>query len=148
MRREHESIAVDVLDALARYLDEAEGRFHITVLASRANLPHDRLRTYLDELSSLGLVDHERTPTLTPKGRQFLECYHAWVRVQKIYGLDPRAGRGQSVRVLAVGRHAVAAPAEAVASAPQASPSQGSALREAHDAFSEAEATARPARGA
>ena len=65
MRREHESIAVDVLDALARYLDEAPGPFHITVLASRANLPHDRLRNYLDELTALGLVEQDRTPRLT-----------------------------------------------------------------------------------
>lgn len=115
MRREHESIAVDVLDALARYLDESQGPFHITVLATRANLPHDRLRGYLDELATLGLVEHDRTPRLTVKGRQFLECYHAWVRVQKIYGLDPRAGRGTPLHVLAVQRGAGPAPAAASA---------------------------------
>jgi predicted transcriptional regulator len=134
MRREHESIAVDVLDALARYLEEEQGPFHITVLATRANLPHDRLRTYLDELATLGLVERDRTPRLSVKGRQFLECYHAWVRVQKIYGLDPRAGRGQAVRVLQV------VPAAAHAGAPAAQTEvpmvpAPAPLGDAHDSF-------------
>lgn len=151
MRREHESIAVDVLDALARYLDEAPGPFHITVLATRANLPHDRLRGYLDELAALGLVEQDRSPRLTVKGRQFLECYHAWVRVQKIYGLDPRAGRGQPVRVLQVaaqpGMPAVPAAMPAAPPAPGSPAAAASSLRAAHETFSDAEAAAKAVRG-
>ena len=99
MRREHETITVDVLDQLSSYLRE-KGPFHVTVLASRANLPHDRLKGYLDELSSLGFIEPGASPRITVKGLQFLECYHAWVRIQKIYGLDPRAGRGQAARLM------------------------------------------------
>lgn len=115
MRREHDTITVDVLDKLSSYLRE-KGQFHVTVLAARANLPHDRLRTYLDELASLGFIESTPQPSITLKGQQFLECYRAWVRIQKIYGLDPRAGRGQAVRFLPGGQplHLLpkAAPAE------------------------------------
>lgn len=90
MRREHESIVADVLDALARYSTENRGLFHITALAAKANLPHDRLRTYLEELAAMDLLTLGPVPALTDKGRQFLECYHAWVRVQQMYGLLPR----------------------------------------------------------
>ena len=103
MRREHDSITVDVLDNLSSYLRE-KGPFHVTVLAARANLPHDRLKGYLDELTTLGLIEQTPNPALTTKGLQFLECYHAWVRIQKIYGLDPRAGRGQALRFLPRGQ--------------------------------------------
>ena len=97
MRREHDSIFVEVLDAINGMQDKP---FQVTVLAARANLPHDRLRTYLDELSVHGLIEAIPNPSVTTKGQQFLECYHAWVRIQKLYGLDPRAGRGQALRLL------------------------------------------------
>lgn len=125
MRREHDSITVDVLDKLAAYLRE-KGPFHVTALAARANLPHDRLKTYLDELAALGFVEVGLKPAITAKGRQFLECYHAWVRIQKIYGLDPRAGRGQALRFLPGGQplHLLptAPPPQAIASGPSAEP--------------------------
>ena len=137
MRREHDSIFVDVLNALARYLDE-KGPFHVTELSARANLPHDRLRTYLMELHTLGLIEGEATPKLTVKGRQFLECYHAWVRVQKLYGLDPRAGRGQPVRVLQTRRSAAEAAPSSLAPQVQVP---------AHDSFAPPEMEPRSVRG-
>ena len=118
MRREHESILVDVLDSLSSYLRE-KGPFHVTALAARANLPHDRLKGYMDELVSLGFIEPGAKPEITSKGHQFLECYRAWIRIQKIYGLDPRAGRGQAIRFLPGGQplHLLS---KAVAAAPPA----------------------------
>lgn len=100
MRREHDTIAVEVLDHLSRLLQH-QGPFHITILAVRANLPHDRLRGYLDELVAMGLVVREPVPMLTPKGRQFLDCYHAWLRIQKLYGLGVRTPRGAQAQAQA-----------------------------------------------
>jgi predicted transcriptional regulator len=88
MRREHASISADVLDSLASCMDGSRP-FHITVLAAKANLPHDRLRVYLDELAAIGLLTLGPDPVLTTKGRQFLECYYVWGRVQELYGLHP-----------------------------------------------------------
>lgn len=90
MRREHDTIVVEVLDELSRLL-ERPGPFHITVLAARANLPHDRLGGYLEELAAMGLALRDPIPAITGKGRQFLDCYHAWLRIQKLYGLGPQA---------------------------------------------------------
>lgn len=87
MRREHGTIVVEVLDQAWRLL-QRPGPFHITALASRANLPHDRLRSYLEELASMRLMDLEPIPRVTAKGREFLDCYHAWLRIQRLYGLE------------------------------------------------------------
>lgn len=154
MRREHASIIVDVLDALARYGEENRGAFHVTALASRANLPHDRLRTCLDELAMKGLISLGPVPAPTVKGRQFLECYHAWVRVQQIYGLQTRPDAPPlrtvpaMVGVATDGRTAAMAadPASGSASAdPSAAPAPGMAA--AHGPFGAPEAVERGVRG-
>src|SRR5688572_30603577 len=87
MRREHASILTDVLTSLAQYVDQAPGKVHVTILAARANLPHDRLKGYLAELTSVGLVSDNDGLAVTRKGRQFLDCYHAWLHVLHLYGL-------------------------------------------------------------
>ncbi len=100
MRREHVSILTDVLDALASCTDERPGDLHITAVAARANLPHDRLKTYLGELADAGLLWREWPYSPTAKGRQFLECYHAWLRLQAMFGLAPKqANNGARIPV-------------------------------------------------
>lgn len=89
MRREHASILTEVLQELARYHEDRPHELHITVLAARVNLPHDRLKAYLAELSRAGLVWPDWPSNLTPRGDQFLQCYHAWLRLQAFFGLRP-----------------------------------------------------------
>ena len=97
MRREHVSILTEVLDAMAACTDERPGDLHITAVAARANLPHDRLKVYLGELADAGLIWRDWPYTPTTKGRQFLECYHAWQRLQVLFGLGrPAATAGGS----------------------------------------------------
>ena len=91
MRREHLSILTGVLDAMAACTDEHPGGLHITAVAARANLPHDRLKHYLSELADAGLVWRDWPCTPTAKGRQFLDCYHAWQRLQVLFGLGKAA---------------------------------------------------------
>lgn len=86
-RREHALILGDVLDSLDRIARQG-GRTSLAGLASRANLPHDRLKSYLEELRDHDMVGPEPLPKLTPKGLQFLECYQAWIRVQELYGIQ------------------------------------------------------------
>ncbi|MFO1532104.1 MAG: hypothetical protein ABR562_00150 [Thermoplasmatota archaeon] len=85
-RREHALILGDVLDALDRIARQG-GRASLAGLASRANLPHDRLKEYLTELRGHGMIGEEPLPHLSAKGAQFLECYQAWIRVQELYGI-------------------------------------------------------------
>ncbi len=87
-RREHGRILGDVLDNLNRIAAEQDGRANLAGLAAGANLPHDRLVTYLAELRQHGLITEARFPLLTPKGDQFLDCYRSWRRIQAIYGLE------------------------------------------------------------
>lgn len=87
MRREHASILTEVLDAVASCSEERPGDLHITAVAARANLPHDRLKGYLAELTQAGLLRAGWPASLTPRGGQFLECYHAWLRLQASFGL-------------------------------------------------------------
>ncbi|MES2154464.1 MAG: hypothetical protein V4510_04945 [bacterium] len=87
MRREHARILGDVLDNLDGLADGRAPRVSLAGLAARANLPHDRLVAYLGELRHHDLVEEGRLPQLTSRGRQFLECYHAWIRIQALYGI-------------------------------------------------------------
>lgn len=86
-RREHALILGDVLDSIDRIAREG-GRTSLAGLASKANLPHDRLKGYLVELRAHGMVGEEPVPHLTAKGSQFLECYQAWIRIQELYGIQ------------------------------------------------------------
>jgi predicted transcriptional regulator len=86
-RREHALILGDILDALDR-MHRDGGRMSLAGLASRANLPHDRLKVYLDELRARAMVGPEPLPTLTARGQQFLECYQGWIRIQRLYGIE------------------------------------------------------------
>lgn len=90
MRREHSSILIDVLDELAACAETSPAGVHITEVAARANLPHDRLKEYVAELVQAGLLHAQWPPAPTSKGLQFLQCYHAWIRVQGMFGLHPK----------------------------------------------------------
>jgi predicted transcriptional regulator len=100
-RREHARILGDVLDSLDHLTARAE-RLNLAGLAAGSNLPHDRLLAYLGELRDKGLVTEEHLPGLTARGRQFLECYRAWIRIQRLYGIHEEADRGLQLRLFGV----------------------------------------------
>lgn len=99
MRREHSSILIEVLDELAAAVEASPAGVHITEVAARANLPHDRLKGYVGELVQAGLLHPQWPPAPTPKGLQFLQCYHAWIRIQGMFGLHPKPGPPQAPAV-------------------------------------------------
>ena len=68
-------------------------------VAVRANLSYDRLIGYLNELGAAGMVEGERMPRLTAKGRAFLQEYRQWRGVLDRFGLhepDMRGRRGNA----------------------------------------------------
>ena len=88
-RREKWGILVSILRAL---LEEEPRGDHgrITVVAVRANLPHDRLLLLLDDLAKAGLVEmrSESLPRVTAKGADFIREYDAWIDTLGRFGLE------------------------------------------------------------
>lgn len=60
----------------------------MTNVATRANLPYDRLLAYLEELATAELVTRDRMPRLTDRGRDFLRQYRQWMEVLNRFGLE------------------------------------------------------------
>jgi len=61
----------------------------LTNIARHANIPHDRLRLYLAELSAQGFISMGPPARLTPQGREFLRHYRDWLVCLEEYGLSP-----------------------------------------------------------
>lgn len=65
----------------------------VTHVATRANVPYDRMQSYLEELEEAGLVEMEESmPRLTPKGVEFLRHYRQWVEVLDRFGVGAPGG--------------------------------------------------------
>lgn len=85
-----------VIGAILAELDREAGRgpqARLSNVATRANLPYDRLQAYLQDLVAAGFLAGDRFPTLTDKGRSFLDEYRQWQRVLERFGLGEE-GRG------------------------------------------------------
>jgi predicted transcriptional regulator len=94
-RRERWGIIGAILDAIEQEAQRGE-QARVSNVAVRANLSYDRLIGYLNDLAAAGMVEGERMPRLTAKGRQFLQEYRQWRTVLDRFGLeetDPRNRR-------------------------------------------------------
>jgi predicted transcriptional regulator len=73
LRREKLKIYGDLLAALN---EEAKAeRLVLTRVQAKTNVPFDRLKKYIAELVSIGLIQDEASLKLTEKGKQFLREY-------------------------------------------------------------------------
>ena len=59
-------------DLLSILNDEANEKVVLTHIQLQLNVPFDRLKNYISELTELGLIDDENLLNLTEKGRQYL----------------------------------------------------------------------------
>jgi len=91
-RRERWTILGDILTAVAA-ASHGEGA-RITSITVRANIPHDRLVSYLHELQEHGLVDDGSRPRLTSRGHEFLREYREWLGVLTRFGLGEDVPQG------------------------------------------------------
>lgn len=78
MRRERWAILAETLVALQQLRAERGDAAAMSAIASRANVPYDRLVSYLGELESHGLVKAGRPPELTNSGEEFLKEFERW----------------------------------------------------------------------
>ena len=70
--------------------DEANEKVVLTHIQLRLNVPFDRLKNYISELTELGLIDDENLLNLTEKGRQYLLEYRDVIEFMKRMGIAYR----------------------------------------------------------
>ena len=84
-RRDKLKIYGDLLFIL--YSESKKDRIVLTRVQLRANVPFDRLKTYIAELQELGLIQDETSPKLTEKGKVYLREYETVLDFMKRMGL-------------------------------------------------------------
>ena len=83
VRRSHNTVLTDILRLVADDPDVPP-----TALATRANVPYDRLGRYVDELRRLRLVHDEAPLRLTTRGAQLLVDHERWREALHMAGLS------------------------------------------------------------
>jgi predicted transcriptional regulator len=84
-RRDKLKIYGELLSALNG--ESKTGKIVLTHVQILVNVPFDRLKTYISELTELGLVQDEVSLRLTEKGRQYLIEYEKVLDFMKRMGL-------------------------------------------------------------
>ena len=84
-RRERSRIFYDILSSIMDR--ELDGAAKITRVQNEVNLPSDRLRFYLKEMTDLGLVEYGETLRSTERGRAFVAEYRKVVSILEQFGL-------------------------------------------------------------
>lgn len=84
-RRDKLKIYGDLLSILND--ESTKGKVVLTHIQMRLNVPFDRLKAYISELNSLGLIEDETLPKLTDKGKEFLAEYENILDFMKRMGI-------------------------------------------------------------
>ena len=84
-RRERSKIFYDILCSIIE--QESEDRAKITRVQNDVNLPSDRLRLHLREMSTLGLVEYGESLASTDKGKAFVAEFRKVVDILREFGL-------------------------------------------------------------
>jgi predicted transcriptional regulator len=84
-RRDKLRIYGDLLSALSHEAN-AE-RIVLTRIQIQVNVPFDRLKNYISELTEIGLIQDETSLKLTEKGKQFLREYSKIIEFMNYMGL-------------------------------------------------------------
>jgi predicted transcriptional regulator len=88
-RRDKMKLYGDLLFILQAEQCEAEKIVLIHVQA-KLNVSFDRLKSYLSDLQSLGLIENQVSYRLTPKGREYLKEYQKIVDFMERMGISYR----------------------------------------------------------
>jgi len=84
-RRDKLRIYGDLLSVLRSEINNE--KVVLTHIQNRINVPFDRLKNYITELTNLGLIEDETSLKLTQKGKEFLQEYERIVDFMKRMGL-------------------------------------------------------------
>jgi predicted transcriptional regulator len=77
---------------LLKILDDEADKENVvlTRIQVRLNVPFDRLKNYISELTALQLIESEASLKLTEKGKQYLEEYESILDFMKRMGIAYR----------------------------------------------------------
>ena len=83
---------MDIISDMLAIIQDKNGSIKPTHLMYKANLSHNQMKSYLDELMGKDLVGKEETKngariTITKPGRDFLLQYHRMREFEKTFGL-------------------------------------------------------------
>lgn len=84
-RRDRLKIYGDLLSIL--YAENKEEKIVLTRIQVQMRVPFDRLKTYISELTYLGLIQDEASLKLTEKGKQYLVEYKKVLDFMKRMGI-------------------------------------------------------------
>ncbi len=84
-KRDKARIFHDILTSIIK--QEKHGFARITRIQNEVNLPSDRLRIHLKEMSDLGLIQYGKALASTEKGRRFVAEYQKIVDTLQQFGL-------------------------------------------------------------
>jgi predicted transcriptional regulator len=84
-RRDRFRIYGDLLSAL--FYQSISENIVLTQIQAKANVPFDRLKTYISEMKDLDLIRDETSLKLTEKGIEFLRVYEKFLDFMKRMGL-------------------------------------------------------------
>ncbi len=84
-RRERARIFYDILQSVIG--QESMGSAKITRVQNDVNLPSDRLREHVREMTYLGLCKYDHDLASTAKGRAFIREYEKIVNILRQFGL-------------------------------------------------------------
>lgn len=65
----------------------------LSQIQTKANVPFDRLKIYIAELTDLGLVQDKSSLILTEKGKQYLREYESVIVFMKSMGISYRSSK-------------------------------------------------------
>jgi predicted transcriptional regulator len=84
-RRDRMKIYGDLLSIL--YADSRDEKIVLSRVQVQINVPFDRLKNYISELASLGLITDETTLKVTEKGKMYLSEYENVLDFMKRMGI-------------------------------------------------------------
>jgi predicted transcriptional regulator len=83
---------MDIISDMLRMIKERDGRIKPTHLMYKANLSHNQMKMYLNELIEKGLVEKNSSEKvneiiITKKGRDFFLKYSQMKEFEEVFGL-------------------------------------------------------------
>ena len=87
-RRDKFKLYGDLLSALYNY--PTSEKIVLTQIQVKINVPFDRLKTYIAEITELGFIRDDTSFKLTEKGLEYLRMYNKILDFMKRMGLEYR----------------------------------------------------------